>query len=571
MVFGSSSRRSSLATSEYAHAENEPPSPALSRSSSNASNLSRWSRKTTNSKVGSSTGTPTMLSDVAADNVHRDPWAGHSGHLSSAQDAKLQAFKEALAAKGIYNESGEHELAGGKGKGKIEDVSLLRFLRARKFDVQGAVKQYEEYIAWRQDKHIDEKYAEYDIEEFERLRAVYPMWTGRRDTRGMPIYVYKISSLTTAKLNQLIPNDEASSSSIAIVTFALIRFLLPFCSTLPRQNEEVPIAGTSSIVDVGDVGLSRFWGLRSHLQVASQVASANFPETIDRVFVVGAPSFFPTVFNWAKKWFDQGTVDKIHILGTSPLNELLRWMPRSSIPTEYGGDLGWTYGDSPVLDEEASQAFGVKGWVRGPIAWNSNGLVHLGTVNGQPRQQESSSSPSRAQPQQSVLDKGAMLSAEPVTYADGPTPKPTHAKLPSGAPPVDLQNSSKSNSDFGSIFGNSPVPSTNDQEPVMAAHNTPQSPSNAMHNTNVHPRLPNGTNPDADPVPKASTSYVPHTHQPVVGGAEQRERRESEGPIGEGNINHKAKQAQDAIKAGWIPGSGVTEEDFLNSFKQVVV
>jgi hypothetical protein len=87
----------------------------------------------------------------------------------------------------------------------------------------------------------------------------------------------------------------------------------------------VPVSGTSSIIDVGGVGLSRFWGLRSHLQVrlcvrsdpadhpltalscarqqvASQVASANFPETIDRVFVVGAPSFFPTVFNWAKKW-----------------------------------------------------------------------------------------------------------------------------------------------------------------------------------------------------------------------------------------------------------------------------
>lgn len=26
--------------------------------------------------------------------------------------------------------------------------------------------------------------------------------------------------------------------------------------------------------------------------------------SIDRVFVVGAPSFFPTVFNWAKKWYD---------------------------------------------------------------------------------------------------------------------------------------------------------------------------------------------------------------------------------------------------------------------------
>lgn len=81
-------------------------------------------------------------------------------------------------------------------------------------------------------------------------------------------------------LSKKIPNDESSSSSIAVITLALIRFLLPFSTTLPRAEGRTPISGTNSIIDVGGVGLSRFWGLRSHLQVASQVASANFPETV---------------------------------------------------------------------------------------------------------------------------------------------------------------------------------------------------------------------------------------------------------------------------------------------------
>lgn len=41
---------------------------------------------------------------------------------------------------------------------------------------------------------------------------------------------------------------------------------------------------------------------------ASQLATAHYPETLDRIFVVGAPSFFPTIWEWAKRWFDPITV-----------------------------------------------------------------------------------------------------------------------------------------------------------------------------------------------------------------------------------------------------------------------
>lgn len=108
--------------------------------------------------------------------------------------------------------------------------------------------------------------------------------------RGVPIYVYKISALTPATLSKLIPNDAKSTSSIAVVTLALIRFLLPFTSSIQHQDQQMQvISGTNSIVDVGGVGLSRFWGLRSHLQVASQVASANFPETVSSLSLTRIP------------------------------------------------------------------------------------------------------------------------------------------------------------------------------------------------------------------------------------------------------------------------------------------
>ena len=89
----------------------------------------------------------------------------------------------------------------------------------------------------------------------------------------------------------------------------LCRFVLPLCSLVPdRSHSETPISQSSNVVDLSGVGLTKFWALRNHMSDASQLATAHYPETLDRIFVVGAPSFFPTVWEYAKRWFDPITV-----------------------------------------------------------------------------------------------------------------------------------------------------------------------------------------------------------------------------------------------------------------------
>lgn len=43
------------------------------------------------------------------------------------------------------------------------------------------MKQYCEFLEWRERKHVDSDYENFDVEAFEDLRRLYPMWTGRRD------------------------------------------------------------------------------------------------------------------------------------------------------------------------------------------------------------------------------------------------------------------------------------------------------------------------------------------------------------------------------------------------------
>jgi hypothetical protein len=65
----------------------------------------------------------------------------------------------------------------------------------------------------------------------------------------------------------------------------LLNFVLPMCSALERPNPEVPVTNSTNIVDISGVGLAQFWNLKSHMQDASVLATAHYPETLDRIYV----------------------------------------------------------------------------------------------------------------------------------------------------------------------------------------------------------------------------------------------------------------------------------------------
>lgn len=165
------------------------------------------------------------------------------------------------------------------------------------------------------------------------------------------------------------------------------------------------------------------------MQDASTLATAHYPETLDRIFVwnypelfsfhllfpcqtnvrlarqiIGAPSFFPTVWNWVKRWFDPVTTSKIFILSASEVKPtLMSFMDPSSFPKRYGGELDWKWGDMPNMDEPtravacALERIGEKGdgdekndsgeggFVKGPVAWYGDHVDIYGSIEGESR------------------------------------------------------------------------------------------------------------------------------------------------------------------------------------------
>lgn len=79
--------------------------------------------------------------------------------------------------------------------------------------------------------------------------------------------------------------DKRPPSVVALYE-SLLQLVLPMVSKLEdRPNRETPITSSCNIVDISNVSLMQFFGLRGHLGDASALATARYPETLDSILV----------------------------------------------------------------------------------------------------------------------------------------------------------------------------------------------------------------------------------------------------------------------------------------------
>lgn len=57
-------------------------------------------------------------------------------------------------------------------------------------------------------------------------------------------------------------------------------------------------------------------------------------------------------------WFDEGTRNKVYVLGKDPGETLCSIIHVKDLPKKYGGELEWKFEDEPYLDEDARKVLG---------------------------------------------------------------------------------------------------------------------------------------------------------------------------------------------------------------------
>ncbi len=111
---------------------------------------------------------------------------GRLGYLTPEQTETLEQFRKELATEGFYD------------KDKHSDHHLLRFLRARQFQLPAAKEMWINCEKWRVEFGTNTVFRsnqilhDFDFPEYAKVRKAYPRIYHKTDKIGRPIYIERL-------------------------------------------------------------------------------------------------------------------------------------------------------------------------------------------------------------------------------------------------------------------------------------------------------------------------------------------------------------------------------------------
>ncbi|KAF8905856.1 CRAL-TRIO domain-containing protein [Gymnopilus junonius] len=248
------------------------------------------------------------------------PEPGHIGNLSSEQAFILQRFKEEIKADGAWNEE------------RMDDAMLLRFLRARKFDLLKAKKMLLDAEKWRQEFGVDDLVKNFNFIEREEVNKYYPRYYHKTDKDGRPVYIERLGHIDFNVLSSLTTLDRLLKNLVCEYEKCLTT-RLPACSAAVGH----PVESTCTILDLRGVSLGSFYRVKDYVLAAAHIGQNMYPETMGRFYVVNAPWAFSVVWRVIRPWLDEVTARKIKILGGHFREVVLEQIPGDCLPKEHFG------------------------------------------------------------------------------------------------------------------------------------------------------------------------------------------------------------------------------------------
>jgi len=217
---------------------------------------------------------------------------------------------------------------------RLDTLTMLRFLRARKFVVEDAKKMFIDCEKWRGEfgGGVDELAQTFEYAEKPQVFAYYPQYYHKTDKEGRPLYIEQMGKIDLDKMRQ-ITSDERMLQNLVVEYEKLADTRLPACSRKVGSLLET----CCTIMDLKGVGLSKVGQVYGYVGKASGISQNYYPERLGKLYLINAPWGFSGVFAVIKKFLDPVTVAKIHVLGSNYQKELLAQVPAENLPSEFGG------------------------------------------------------------------------------------------------------------------------------------------------------------------------------------------------------------------------------------------
>ncbi|XP_051789575.1 SEC14-like protein 5 isoform X2 [Erpetoichthys calabaricus] len=271
--------------------------------------------KETNSNLCSSSEPTTPDDKLDADYIER-----YLGQLTPMQESCLIQLRQWLQE--------TH-------KGKIpKDEHILRFLKARDFNIDKAREMLCQSLTWRKQYQVD-----YILETWRPPAFLEEYYAGGwhfQDRDRRPLYILRLGQMDTKGLVKALGEE------------ALLRHVLSINEEGQKRCEENtkifgrPITSWTCLVDLEGLNMRHLWrpGVKALLRII-EVVEANYPETLGRLLIVRAPRVFPVLWTLVSPFINENTRQKFLIYSGNNYQGaggLIDYIDKEIIPDFLGGD-----------------------------------------------------------------------------------------------------------------------------------------------------------------------------------------------------------------------------------------
>ncbi|KAM1137532.1 hypothetical protein FF1_035481 [Malus domestica] len=245
--------------------------------------------------------------------------------IENARDAEEEeaviTFRDALVAKDML-------------PAQFDDYhTMLRFLKARKFDIDKSFQMWAEMLNWRREYGVESIVKDFVYSEYEEVQRFYPHGYHGVDKAGRPLYIERLGKVEPSKLMNVTTVERFLKYHVQGFEKAFAE-KFPACSIAAKKH----IDSTTTILDVQGMNWMSFGKVAHDLVMRMQKMDGdNYPETLHQMFVVNAGNGFKLLWNTAKGFLDPRTTGKIHVLGNRFQNKLLEIIDLSQLPDFLGG------------------------------------------------------------------------------------------------------------------------------------------------------------------------------------------------------------------------------------------
>ncbi|XP_020961601.1 phosphatidylinositol/phosphatidylcholine transfer protein SFH6-like isoform X4 [Arachis ipaensis] len=191
---------------------------------------------------------------------------------------------------------------------KYDDYHImLRFLKARKFDIEKAKKMWRDMVEWRREFGADSIMEDFEFKELNEVVKYYPHGHHGVNKEGRPVYIERLGNVDPNKLMQVTTLDRYLRYHVYEFEKAFaIKF--PACTIAANTH----IDSSTAILDVHGL-------------------------TLCQMFIINAGPGFRLLWNTIKSFLDPKTTSKIQVLGNKYKSKLLEVIDASELPEFLGG------------------------------------------------------------------------------------------------------------------------------------------------------------------------------------------------------------------------------------------